>query len=235
MRCGVIIERVAVQQFVCGFDSWLIATVALGIVLDNVVLFTSARIRGMPPGLSTRRGDDREVRVQLSYLQISSHGIGLLLAAGLQILSRPHVMARRCRGGAEQRRGAADGYVERHHRVRAFWFRHRRHSGPPPLPSRRWHAVGIKAPSPFSAALKRLGMVLAGLIYGVAEALITALLSSTYTQIVTFALHPALALRPTVCSVTQCERANGRRRDRDCRRVPDRAATIIRSSSSPSG
>src|ERR1700726_1134528 len=41
------------------------------------------------------------------------------------------------------------------------------------------------------------GVVLGGLIYGVAEALITALLGSTYTQIVTFALVIlALALRP---------------------------------------
>ena len=41
------------------------------------------------------------------------------------------------------------------------------------------------------------GVVLAGLIYGVGEALITALLGSTYTQIVTFALVIlALALRP---------------------------------------
>jgi len=41
------------------------------------------------------------------------------------------------------------------------------------------------------------GVVLAGLIYGVGEALITALLGSTYTQIVTFGLVIlALALRP---------------------------------------
>jgi branched-chain amino acid transport system permease protein len=41
------------------------------------------------------------------------------------------------------------------------------------------------------------GVVLAGLIYGVAEATITALLGSTYTQIVTFALViVALAVRP---------------------------------------
>ena len=41
------------------------------------------------------------------------------------------------------------------------------------------------------------GVVLAGLIYGVAEAMITALLGSTYTQIVTFALViVALAVRP---------------------------------------
>jgi branched-chain amino acid transport system permease protein len=41
------------------------------------------------------------------------------------------------------------------------------------------------------------GVVLAGLIYGLAEALVTTLLGSTYTQIVTFTLViVALALRP---------------------------------------
>jgi branched-chain amino acid transport system permease protein len=41
------------------------------------------------------------------------------------------------------------------------------------------------------------GVVVAGLVYGVAETLITAILGSTYTQIVTFALViVALALRP---------------------------------------
>jgi branched-chain amino acid transport system permease protein len=41
------------------------------------------------------------------------------------------------------------------------------------------------------------GVVMAGLIYGVAETLITAMLGSTYTQIVTFALViVALALKP---------------------------------------
>ena len=41
------------------------------------------------------------------------------------------------------------------------------------------------------------GVVLAGLLYGLAEALVTAILGSTYTQIVTFSLVIlALALRP---------------------------------------
>ena len=40
-------------------------------------------------------------------------------------------------------------------------------------------------------------MVLAGLIYGIAEALITTAMGSTYTQIATFALIiGALTLRP---------------------------------------
>src|SRR5215831_10199148 len=52
---GVIVERVAVRPFVIrGSNSWLIATVALGIVLDNVLLFTFGKDpRGMPPGFLT--------------------------------------------------------------------------------------------------------------------------------------------------------------------------------------
>ena len=43
---GVVVERVAVRPFVArGSNSWLIATVALGIVLENVVLFTFCKIR----------------------------------------------------------------------------------------------------------------------------------------------------------------------------------------------
>ena len=42
------------------------------------------------------------------------------------------------------------------------------------------------------------GVVLAGLIYGLTEALITSLLGSTYTQIVTFTLViVALVVRPS--------------------------------------
>ena len=52
---GVVVERVAVRPFVArGSNSWLIATVALGIVLENVVLFTFGKDpRGMPPGVLT--------------------------------------------------------------------------------------------------------------------------------------------------------------------------------------
>ena len=50
-----MVERVAVRPFVArGSNSWLIATVALGIVLENVVLFTFGKDpRGMPPGVLT--------------------------------------------------------------------------------------------------------------------------------------------------------------------------------------
>src|SRR5262249_16328411 len=52
---GAIVERVAVRPFVRrGSNSWLMATVAVGIVLENVVLFTFGKDpRGMPPSLLT--------------------------------------------------------------------------------------------------------------------------------------------------------------------------------------
>ncbi len=47
---GAIVERIAVRPFVQrGSNAWLMATVALGIVLENVVLFTFGKDpRGMP-------------------------------------------------------------------------------------------------------------------------------------------------------------------------------------------
>src|SRR5689334_12085649 len=50
---GAIVERLAVRPFLeRSSNSWLMATVALGIVLENVVLFTFGKDpRGMPPGV----------------------------------------------------------------------------------------------------------------------------------------------------------------------------------------
>ena len=51
---GILVERLAVRPFVeRGSNSWLIATVALGIVVDNVVLAFGKAPRGMPPGILT--------------------------------------------------------------------------------------------------------------------------------------------------------------------------------------
>ena len=52
---SVAVERIAVRPFVQrGSNSWLMATVALGIVVENVVLFTFGKDpRGMPAGFLT--------------------------------------------------------------------------------------------------------------------------------------------------------------------------------------
>ena len=183
---GVIVERVAVRPFVArGSNSWLIATVALGIVLDNVVLFTFGKDpRGMPPGILTT-GAISIAGVRVQYLQALIPVIGLLLAAALQIL-----FANSRHGKAllavVQNRDAARLMGIRVERVIEFAFAL---SGllagvagilVAPLftiSSTMGTLFGIKA---FAVAIlggieSAWGVVLAGLIYGVAEALITAL------------------------------------------------------------
>jgi branched-chain amino acid transport system permease protein len=205
---GILVERIAVRPFVIrGSNSWLIATVALGIIIDNAVLFTFGKDpRGMPPGVLTT-GTVSVLGVGIQYLQVLIPVIGIALAAGLQFL-----FATSRHGKAllavVQNKDAARLMGIRVERVIEIAFAL---SGflagiagilVAPLftiSSTMGTLFGIKA---FAVAIlggieSAWGVVLAGLIYGVAEALITALLGSTYTQIVTFALVIlALALRP---------------------------------------
>lgn len=206
---GVLVERVAVRPFVArGSNSWLIATVALGIVIDNVVLFTFGKDpRGMPPGLLTT-GFFTVAGVRIQYLQALIPIIGLSLAAGLQAF---FAMSRHGKAllAVVQNKDSARLMGIQVERVIEMAFAL---SGVlagiagivvAPLftiSSTMGTLFGIKA---FAVAIlggieSAWGVVLAGLIYGVGEALITALLGSTYTQIVTFGLVIlALALRPT--------------------------------------
>ncbi|MBV1697984.1 MAG: branched-chain amino acid ABC transporter permease [Hyphomicrobiales bacterium] len=205
---GAVVERIAVRPFVArGSNSWLIATVALGIVLENVVLFTFGKDpRGMPPGILTT-GAFSVAGIRIQYLQALIPLIGLALAAALQI-----GFARSRHGKAllavVQNKDAARLMGIRVERVIAIAFALSSFlagiAGILVAPlftiaSGMGTLFGIKA---FAVAIlggieSAWGVVLAGLIYGVAEAMITALLGSTYTQIVTFALVIlALALRP---------------------------------------
>src|SRR6187200_767313 len=83
---GLLVEFVAVRPFVRrGSDAWLMATVALGIVLENVVLFTFGKDpRGMPPGfLTTQSVTVAGLKIQL--LQMLIPVVGLALAFGLHL------------------------------------------------------------------------------------------------------------------------------------------------------
>jgi branched-chain amino acid transport system permease protein len=205
---SVLVERIAVRPFVRrGSNSWLMATVALGIVLDNVVLFTFGKDpRGMPPGfLTTQSVTLAGLKVQL--LQILIPVIGLALALAL------HLFFSRTRHGKAllavvQNAGAARLMgIDVERVVTASFALSGLLAGVAgimvaplfTISSTMGTLFGIKA---FAVAIlggieSAWGVVLAGLIYGVAEALITALLGSTYTQIVTFALVIfALAVRP---------------------------------------
>jgi branched-chain amino acid transport system permease protein len=208
MLWGVIVERIAVRPFVVrGSGAWLMATVALGIVLDNVVLFTFGKDpRGMPPSvLTTETFALGGLNVQ--PLQVLIPVTGLLIAVVLYWIAR-HTTHGKAMLAVVQNADAARlmGINVGAAVVVAFAL-----SGLfagiagiliAPLftiSSTMGTLFGIKA---FAVAIlggisNPWGVVLAGLIYGLAEALVTTLLGSTYTQIVTFTLViVALALRP---------------------------------------
>jgi branched-chain amino acid transport system permease protein len=196
---GVLVERIAVRPFVRrGSNSWLMATVALGIVLENVVLFTFGKDpRGMPPGfLTTQSVTLAGLKVQL--LQILIPVIGLALAFAL------HLFFSRTRHGKAllavvQNAGAARLMgIDVERVVTASFALSGLLAGVAgimvaplfTISSTMGTLFGIKA---FAVAIlggigSAWGVVVAGLIYGVAEALVTAMLGSVYTQIVSFAL-----------------------------------------------
>jgi branched-chain amino acid transport system permease protein len=206
---SVLVERVAVRPFVRrGSNSWLMATVALGIVLENVVLFTFGKDpRGMPSGVLTA-SSITVAGIKIQLLQILIPIIGLALAFGLHLFFQ---MSRHGKAllAVVQNPDAARLMGIDNDRIVTFSFAL---SGllagvagimVAPLftiSSTMGTLFGIKA---FAVAIlggigNAWGVVLAGLIYGLVEALITSLLGSTYTQIVAFTLViVALVLRPS--------------------------------------
>lgn len=206
---GLLVEMAAVRPFASrGSDAWLMATVALGIVADNVVMFTFGKEpRALPSplmGTPMRFGSDG---VGIYPLQLLIPAVGLALAALL------HALSRRTRWGIAmlavvQNRDAARLMGIPIRRVVAVAFALSALlagvAGVLIAPLFNVHAdmgtlFGLKA---FAVAIlggitSAWGVMLAGLLFGAAEALITATLGSGYTQILTFALVIAvLALRP---------------------------------------
>ena len=86
---GAFVERVAVAPFVArGSESWLMATVALGLILENVVLFTFGKdSRGMASSLLQINVVLFDVRVNALQLLIPVAGFSIALLLGLFIKS----------------------------------------------------------------------------------------------------------------------------------------------------
>lgn len=205
---GVIVERIAVRPFVArGSNAWLMATVALGIVLENTVLFTFGKDpRGMPATvLTTQAISVAGIRVQL--LQIVIPLIGLLTAFALHLFSRRTRYGKALLAVVQNPDAARLMGINVSAAIMLTFAMSGFFAGVAgiliaplfTISSTMGTLFGIKA---FAVAIlgginNAWGVMIAGLIYGVAEALITALLGSTYTQIVTFSLViVALALRP---------------------------------------
>jgi branched-chain amino acid transport system permease protein len=206
---GLVVELLAVRPFVQrGSDAWLMATVALGMVLDNTVLFTFGKEpRNQPSALAESPLQIGDVGLGVYPLQLLIPVIGLALAAAL------HTLSRRTRWGTAllavvQNRAAARlmGIPIRRAVALAFALSavFAGVAGVLIAPLYNVNAdmgtlFGLKA---FAVAIlggitSAWGVMLAGLLFGVVEALITSTLGSGYTQILSFALViAALAWRP---------------------------------------
>jgi branched-chain amino acid transport system permease protein len=205
---GMAVELIGVRPFAKrGSDLWLMATVALGLILENVVLFTFGKDpRGMPASALTAAAFELG-GLRVSLLQVIIPAAGIAMAVAL------HAVTRTTRAGKSMMAIVQNADAARlmgiH--VRAAVLGAFAVSGLfagiaglliAPLftvSATMGTLFGIKA---FAVAIlggigNPWGVVAAGLIYGAAEALITASLGSIYTQILTFSLViVALAIRP---------------------------------------
>ncbi|RAI34821.1 branched-chain amino acid ABC transporter permease [Rhodoplanes roseus] len=204
---GLVIERILVRPFVDrGSGAWLMATVAGGIVLDNAVLFTFGKEpRSFPSALASKPVEILGAGVYPLQLVIPAVGLGIAVLL--------HVVLRKTRRGkallavVQNPDAARLMGIDVRRVVAAAFMLSTALAGLAGLliaPLFSVHSemgtlFGIKA---FAVAIlggigSAWGVVLAGLIYGLTEALVTAYLGSTYTQIVVFSVViAALALMP---------------------------------------
>jgi branched-chain amino acid transport system permease protein len=206
---GAAVELLAVRPFASrGSNAWLMSTVALGIVLDNVVMHTFGKEpRSLPSPLALSPIEVGGLGLGVYPLQLLIPLVGLALAAVL------HRISRRTRWGVAmlavvQNRDAARlmGIPIKRAIAAAFALSTLLAgvAGILIAPLLNVNAdmgtlFGLKA---FAVAIlggitSAWGVMIAGLLFGIAEALIAATLGSGYTQIITFALVIAvLAIRP---------------------------------------
>ena len=205
---GVLVERVGIRPFARrGSNAWLMATVAIGIVADNVVLFTFGKEpRGfpMPTGLT---GSIQLFGVGVSPLQLAIPVAGLAMAGLLHAFSKRTRPGKALLAVVQNRDAASLMGINVGLAVSVAFAVSTVFAGAAGIliaPLFNVHSdmgtlFGLKA---FAVAIlggitSAWGVMLAGLLFGVIEALVTALLGSSYTQIVTFTLViVALALKP---------------------------------------
>jgi branched-chain amino acid transport system permease protein len=195
---GLLIERFAVRPFVQrGSDNWLMATVAVGIIVDNVMMFVFGKEPRSFPSVLAAKPIQIVEGAGVYPLQLLIPVVGLLLALAL------HLLSRRTRHGVAmlavvQNPNAArlmginvSGAIAASYAVSAML------AGVAALliaplfnvSSEMGTLFGIKA---FAAAIigglgSAWGVMLAGLCLGLIEVFATNYLGSVYTQIITFA------------------------------------------------
>jgi branched-chain amino acid transport system permease protein len=204
---GVLVERFAVRPFArAGSNAWLMSTVAIGIVLENVVLFTFGKEpRSFPSPFSgphLRLND-----IDVYPLQIAIPVVGIAVAMGLAIFTRRTRLGQALSAIVQNPGAASLMGINVSASVTASYAVSTVLAGiagiliaPLVTVSADMGTLfGIKA---FAVAIlggisTARGVVIAGFIYGLTEALVASFLGSSYTNILAFALViVALAIRP---------------------------------------
>lgn len=204
---GLVVERALVRPFVVrGSDAWLLATVAGGIVLDNTVLFTFGKEpRSLPSPLATKPVEI--LGTGIYPLQLVIPVVGIALAFAIRTVFRRTDLGRVLLAVAQNADAARLMGIDVRRTVACAFALSATLAGIAGLLIAPLFSVsaelgtlfGIKA---FAVAIlggigSATGVILAGLLYGLVEAGVTATLGSTYTQLVVFSvIILALTLRP---------------------------------------
>jgi branched-chain amino acid transport system permease protein len=195
---GLVIERALVRPFLDrGSNAWLMATVAGGIVLDNAVLFTFGKEpRRFPSVLAVKPVEIFGAGVY--PLQLVIPVVGLAIALALQLTFHRTRLGKALLAVVQNSDAARLMGINVRLAMAASYMISTSLAGLAGLliaPLFNVHSdmgtlFGIKA---FAVAIlggitSAWGVVLAGFVYGLVEALVTAFFGSVYTQIVTFSL-----------------------------------------------
>jgi len=204
---GVAVERLAVRPFVrSGSSAWLMSTVAIGIILENAALFSYGK---EPRSLSSALARETISIAGLGVypLQILIPLVGLGLAVALSLVSQRTRRGKAMLAVVQNPDAARLMGVNVSAVITASFAVSTVLAGVAGILIAPLFNVsadmgtlfGIKA---FAVAIlggitSPWGVVGAGFVYGLVEALVTASMGSPYTQIVTFALViVALAAMP---------------------------------------
>lgn len=195
---GLAVERFLVRPFVDrGSNAWLMATVAGGIVLDNVVLFTFGKEpRNFPSPLAT---DAISIFGVGAYpLQLIIPVVGIAAAILLSLVLKKTNYGKAMSAVVQKPEAAQLMGINTRFVIAAAFAISTVLAGVAgiliaPLfnvSSGMGLVFGIKA---FATAIlggitSAWGVVLAGMLYGLVEALTTAYLGSSYTQIIAFSM-----------------------------------------------
>jgi branched-chain amino acid transport system permease protein len=206
---GWLVEYVAVRPFASrGSDAWLMGTVALGIVVDNLVMLTFGKEpRSLPSPLTEIPVEIGFAGLGLTLLDVTIPLVGLGLAAALHFVSRKTLWGTALLAVMQNRNAARLMGIPIKRVVAAAFAVSALFAGIAgvliaPLfnvQSDMGTIFGLKA---FAVAIlggitSAWGVMIAGLIFGLLEALISATIGSGYTYIITFGLViVALGVRP---------------------------------------